>query len=538
MEARKLIAPLMHRKSIADLDELDYLDDFIKRRINVKGQCAKSCPLYASCRYRAFYNGNRSDRHDFQICNHNYLIADVKHRAKGIAPLIPDYQAVIIDEAHKFLQAARQMYGFEISSLSLPEILREIQGFSLTQGYSPAGLESLAARLKNQLKRLFKGLIRNIPENPLSDEAERFTTVIDGDANRHFRNIRILLAELIEMVKNWRVNQKYRGKYNSAILELQILQERMEAFKQHANLIYWLEKPDKAAELGGGAETLLCAIPKNLNETLYTNLWNKGLPVVLTSGTLSASGDFSHIKINTGLDRLPASMIMETSKASPFDYENNSMIYVSESVPFPNNQSERYVMSVANEIEKLITAANGHAAALFTSYRVMGQAADELKKRGLPYPLFMMGKNGVHTLEKFKKSGNGVLFAAGGMWEGVDLPGDILSLLIIVKLPFAVPDPISEHEKAMCGSYEKYRNSILFPEMIIKLKQGHGRVLRLVSDTGVIALLDSRVRTGAPYRSKVLNALPKCFVTSSVVKARNFLLSKKSPDYFKKGHEV
>jgi ATP-dependent DNA helicase DinG len=113
----------------------------------------------------------------------------------------------------------------------------------------------------------------------------------------------------------------------------------------------------------------------------------------------------------------------------------------------------------------------------------------------------------------------------------------ILSLLIIVKLPFAVPDPISEHEKAMCGSAEKYKNTILFPEMIIKLKQGHGRVLRLVSDTGIIAILDSRVRVGAPYRDKVLASLPKCFVTSSVVKARAFLIKKKMPEYFKVRHK-
>jgi ATP-dependent DNA helicase DinG len=424
-EVRILIAPLIYRKTSLDLDEMDFLDDFVKRRINVKGQCIKSCPLYDSCRYRVSYNDNRSDKHDFQICNHNYLLADVKHRSKGFAPLIPDHQAVVIDEAHKFIQAARQMYGFEISSLSLPEIVKSIQSFTLRQSYSPAGLSSITVRLLNHSKRLFHGLVKNIPEGGLADEAERFKTIIDADAERHLRNIRLLLTELSEMLKHWNVNQKYKNRFDSVMLELLKLQEQAAAFKNHGELIFWLEKPDKTAALDSDAETLLCAIPQNLNEMLYTDLWSKGLPIILTSGTLSASGDFSHIKFSAGVDRLPPQMIMETSKASPFDYANNSMIYISESVPFPDNRSARYIASITNEMEKLIMAANGHTAALFTSYRVMSQVSDELKKRGLPFPLFTMGKNGTLALEKFKKSGNGVLFAAGSMWEGVDLPGDI-----------------------------------------------------------------------------------------------------------------
>ncbi len=472
-------------------------------------------------------------KHDFQICNHNYLLADVKHRAKGFAPLIPDYQAVIIDEAHKLTQSARQMYGFEISSLSLPGIINLIQRFTLCQSYSPAGLSGLTARLNNHCKRLFKVLVRNIPERELSDEAERFKTVIDSEAERHLRNIRLLLTELIEMLGHWRVNMKYKNRYDSVKLELLSLQEQMAAFKNHGKLIYWIEKPDKTAAFAEGAETLLCAIPRNLNEQLHSDLWSKNLPFILTSGTLSASGDFSHVKAGTGLDKLPASIIKETIKPSPFNYADNSMVYVSERVPFPDNGSAGYIASVTNEMEKLIVAANGHTAALFTSYRVMGRVAAELKKRGLPFPMFLMSKNGAQALDKFRKSGNGVLFASGSMWEGIDLPGDILSLLIIVKLPYAVPDPISENEKAICGSEKQYRDKILFPDMLIKLKQGHGRLLRLVSDTGVTAILDSRVRAGTPSRDKVLSALPRCCVTSSVARVRGFYISKKSPDYFK-----
>lgn len=259
---------------------------------------------------------------------------------------------------------------------------------------------------------------------------------------------------------------------------------------------------------------------------------------MLTSGTLSASGrspsgsDFTHVKLGMGLDRLPARVVVETSRPSPFNYKENALLYFSESVPYPDHRCERYIEAVADETERLIMAAHGHTAVLFTSYRVMEQVFEKLKRRGIPFPIFKMGRGRVNAIERFRQSGNGVLFAAGSMWEGVDLPGDILSMLIIVKLPFSVPDPISEHERTLYGSAEKYKDAVIIPEMLVKLKQGFGRLIRSMRDTGVVAILDSRVREGGAYRGRVLRALPNCRVTSSIGAVRNFILAKKPPAYF------
>lgn len=134
-----------------------------------------------------------------------------------------------------------------------------------------------------------------------------------------------------------------------------------------------------------------------------------------------------------------------------------------------------------DSLERLIIAAHGHTAVLFTSYRVMEQVFALLQRRGLPYPLFLLARGGLGTIERFRQSGHGVLFASGSMWEGIDLPGDILSLLVMVKLPFAVPDPIGEHQRSLFESATDYKNAVVIPEMLVKLKQGFGRLIRCES---------------------------------------------------------
>jgi ATP-dependent DNA helicase DinG len=126
------------------------------------------------------------------------------------------------------------------------------------------------------------------------------------------------------------------------------------------------------------------------------------------------------------------------------------------------------------------------------------------------------------------------LFAAGALWEGIDIPGDALSMLIIVKLPFPVPDPISEYERSLYNSFEEYKWGVIFPEAAIKTKQGHGRGLRVETDTCVIAMLDCRMRIGAPYRDCFLEVLPPCYVTCDIAEVTDYIRAVKSEEYFSK----
>jgi ATP-dependent DNA helicase DinG len=148
------------------------------------------------------------------------------------------------------------------------------------------------------------------------------------------------------------------------------------------------------------------------------------------------------------------------------------------------------------------------------------------------YPLFRLERSNSTTIAEFKESGNGVLLASGALWEGIDIPGDTLSMLVIVKLPFQVPDAISEYEQSLYPDFPSYLNEILVPDMLIKLKQGFGRLIRSESDTGVVAILDYRVNGRGSYRQRVLDTLPSCPVTDSMGDVREFYRVKKGSEYF------
>jgi ATP-dependent DNA helicase DinG len=215
------------------------------------------------------------------------------------------------------------------------------------------------------------------------------------------------------------------------------------------------------------------------------------------------------------------------------------MLYISERVPFPENKDKRYISAIADEVTQLVKASHGHAAVLFTSYNVMGQVYSLVKNRALPFPLFRLDRGGTSAIEKFKQSGNGVLFASGALWEGIDIPGDALSLLIIVKLPFPVPDPIGEYELSLCGDMETYKRRAIIPDTLVKLMQGFGRLIRSEKDTGVCVILDVRAGKRGAYRRYVLGALPECGMGRSVGDIVRFIRQKKSPEYFKEGrHEL
>ena len=511
-----------------DLTDADTLTPYMKKRICVSEKCGAGCKYQDQCRYAAFMKNANDPKIDFQITNHNYFLADTIHRANGKRPLLPHYQMVIMDEAHKFLQAARQMYGLELTDKQLPSLAQEIH--AIVQGKSNSGVNvnRLAKKMEEQGEKLFECLNNNAVGEDSDDDMERLTAQIDSTASRYLNKITNIITELEVAVANSKVSNAHAERRDKLLWRLRIMGEKTSGLRKQSQLIHWLEK-----KVEGQTKTdSLCAIPKDLNQRLHDDLWSKGVPIVLTSGTLSASGDFTRAKQTLGLDLLPERKLFTTTMPSPFDFKNNKLLYISENVPFPNNKDSRYIKAVADEIERLVIASHGHAAVLFTSYNVMGQVHAILKRRNLPFPLFRMERGGVHAIEKFKKSGNGILLASGSLWEGVDIPGDALSMLIIVKLPFAVPDPIGDYEREQCGDIAIFKQRVIIPDMQVKLKQGDGRAIRTERDTACCAILDIRAAKHGAYRRHVLSALPKCEVTSSIKAVQGFIVDKKSDAYF------
>ncbi len=149
-----------------------------------------------------------------------------------------------------------------------------------------------------------------------------------------------------------------------------------------------------------------------------------------------------------------------------------------------------------------------------------------------PYPTFQAWRNGGRVIQQFKESGNGVLFAAGSCWEGIDFPGNMVSLLIIPKLPFPIPDPVSDYERQKYPNLQEYIASEIIPEMQKKLRQGFGRAIRTEQDSCVVALLDERAAPGEKYHNAALAALPACPTTSKIEDVQQFIREQKRPDYF------
>jgi ATP-dependent DNA helicase DinG len=309
---------------------------------------------------------------------------------------------------------------------------------------------------------------------------------------------------------------------HSLLWELRQISKTANELSDGNGMIRWFEASDETRTAIGG-------IPKDLDKRIYENLWNRRIPTMLTSGTLSVGGDFTALKQSIGLNNKNI-RLSEVTHSSPFNYKDNCLLYLSENVP--DYRADGYIAALTDEIKKLIAASNGHAAVLFTSYRSMRVVHSRLKERNPDMKDFVLERASSTAIERFKESGNGVLFACGSMWTGIDCPGDILSLLIIVKLPFSEPDAISEYERSKYPTFGAYLNEVLTPEMLLQLRQGHGRGFRKEDDTCVVAICDIRAAEGEPYYKSVINALPGSRVTNNIGDIENFLRSVKPLEYW------
>jgi ATP-dependent DNA helicase DinG len=496
-----------------DLAEIDGLTPHVKKKICIPGRCYKNCPYADDCRFKAYREAMKKDETDIIICNHNLLLADAKLRAETGNSVLPPYQMMILDEAHEVLQAARSIYGSQLNS----ETIKDITQAALHLDFSPlltSGTEDW---------RDVRDVVQRLAEKLAGQNKKLFAKGDAGtESDRYMRNIRSIAGELHYALRKAYPFKSRRDdeRKNALIAELERLDKLVGSMEKISENIRWFEKDG----------TTLRSLPKNLSKILHADLWKRGVPAMLTSGTLAVGGDFSALKQSVGLTGVKR--ITETTQPSPYDHERNCRLYIPEHIPFPNQSKKSYLSALTNEIERLIRVSHGHTAVLFTSYYVMEKVHSELKKRGLPFPLFKLERSTSAAIEQFKKSGNGVLLASGSLWQGIDIPGDLLSTLIIAKLPFQQPDAISEFERSRYPSFRAYLENVIIPEMLIRLKQGFGRLLRSMSDTGIVAILDSRVNSLGSYRGITLDALPFCPVTNKIDQLDKYLRSVKPPEYF------
>lgn len=497
-----------------DLDGLP-LTDYVKGRICVI-HCHLHCDLSAICRYRDFLRKTQTMAYDFQIINHNLVLADILSQKGGRNRLLPQCGLLIFDEAHKLLDAARQMYGMAFDSVELEQLVS-----GAYRSVSCVSNRKEAALLCGELLRL-NGLFFETVRREAGSHYDKSCQAFD------FSSVSIRLLNALEVNLSRLSMCFYFVGAGSAQKRIQNRIEQKQAkvtlLKEHSESICWLEHT-------GVSTCRLCSLPKALDFLLYEDIWNKGIPCVLTSATLSIGGDFTHFMHQTGIDLLEQHRLLITSKASPFDYENHALLYLPEDMPFPDGKNGTYMEKLTERLMELIRQSHGHTLVLFTSYRMMEVMYQELSKSGrVDYPLFCMGKGRLETLSAFRKSGNGVLLASDSAGEGIDLAGDILSSLVVVRLPFPTPNPVSEYERSLHDDFHTYLSESIVPSMLIKLRQWIGRGIRRETDTCVFSILDSRA--AGRYRNDLLAALPDMPVTDRVEDVGRFICEKKPNEYF------
>ncbi|MDL2294737.1 ATP-dependent DNA helicase [Ruminococcaceae bacterium OttesenSCG-928-D13] len=522
----KLIRQLviLQREGVAAIDLSQHpLTRYVKDCICVQGRCQLNCPMMDRCRYQAFTRMCLERKYDFQVTNHNYVLAHLLGRKEKKRDILPPYRLIVFDEAHKLLDAARQMYGRQWACSEVPNLLQTINEKRMKDKANRRVLAGWKEMLLARNKQLFDALAGRYPQS-MEEAAMRMDIAFSPAMIAMVGKICEGLSHLADMCRHYG-DRRIRAQVADIRSHSEELMSRLAAFTGDTDSVYWLESLD--------ADPTLCAIPKNIPELLQDDLWASRTPSILTSGTLSAGGCFSLIKRDLGIDRVAAGRLAQFSVPSPFNYRSNTLLYIPEGMPFPENSNPAYIQAVVEQIRLLVQATHGHTLILFTSYwlmeRVHSMLHDELANR---FPVFLLSRGRVDTLVAFRKSSNGVLFASDAAGEGVDLAGDILSSLIIVRLPFEVPDPITRQEQTEYANLHDYLRAVTLPRMLIKLRQYCGRAIRREEDTAVISILDCRVAYGGKYRENVLNALPPSMVTKDIHDVAAFIRDKKDDAYF------
>jgi ATP-dependent DNA helicase DinG len=473
------------------------------------GNClGRECPTYKDC---FFYRARRRAQNaNVLIVNHALFVTDLALRESGDFGILPRYDVAILDEAHTFEAVAGQHLGLQISSLGVD--LRLARLHNERSGKGLLGYKRLDAAI-NQLKRTrdaagdFFGRIE--------DWYQRQPSSFNGRVRAPLRipelfpeELRRLASAIHEGAQKFERPEE-RIELDAAESRCRVLAGEISAWLQHAESdnVYWIERENKAR-----VRIKLASAPLDVGPKMRTVLFDKVPTCVLTSATLCVGSPprFDFIKTRLGL-----TCADDLALGSPFDYSHQVTVHLPRNLPDPSDQPDLFERGAIRAIAYYLGQTHGKAFVLFTSYKMLEAAARALTpwlaRRNIALFAQSDGMPRSKMVEAFKADINSVIFGADTFWQGVDVPGEALSNVIITRLPFSVPShPLLEARlediRRRGGSpFVEYQ----VPEAVIKLKQGFGRLIRTKTDRGIVVILDPRVLT-KPYGRSFLSSLPQC----------------------------
>ena len=435
---------------------------------------------------------------DVVVVNHHLFFADVALKDTGVAELLPSANTIIFDEAHQLPDTATLFFGQSVSTSQVLELCRDVlaEGLAHARGPDWAKVVTVVEKAARDLRLTFPegGTRLSLPQilptsaffpalEKLKEELAGMITVLEEHAARAetIEACRVRAQELAASIDAWKPDAK-KGKAPGG-----------------DDAVLWVEAFNSSLQLH---KTPLSIAPIFSGQREGTpRSW------IFTSATLAVKNDFKHFSDQMGLTGEPA-----MTWPSPFNYGEQGILYVPTGLPEPN--SFQYTDACVDIALPVIEAAGGRTFFLCTTIRAVNKVAERLREefaaRGLDFPLFVQGERGrTELLDSFRTAGNAVLVGSQSFWEGVDVRGDALSLVIIDKLPFAPPDDpvlaarIEVMEKQGLNGFMHHQ----LPEAIITLKQGAGRLIRDVDDRGVLMICDPRIIT-KPYGRRIWQSLP------------------------------
>jgi ATP-dependent DNA helicase DinG len=443
---------------------------------------------------------------DVVVVNHDLFFADVVLRDEGVSELLPTCNTVILDEAHQLAETASLFFGETTSTAQLLELARDtrLEGAAAAKDFAalPESAQALEKAARD-LRLAWEGESGRAPAQAALSR-KGFVAALDA------------VAAKLEALNGLLEFQADRSEGLARCWE--------RSCDQLARLKRWHSEPDpdyvRWIEVFAHS-LLLHATPLSVGEIFARQLGGAPRAWIFTSATLSVKGDFSHYARQLGLEQ--AQM---RSWDSPFDYPHQAVLYVPEGMPDPNDPG--YTQAVVNAALPAIVASGGRAFCLFTSLRAMREAREKieegLRKRGLDFPVLLQGEGSrTDLLERFRKLGNAVLVGSQSFWEGVDVRGPTLSLVMIDRLPFTPPDdPVltARIERINAQGGNAFMDHQL-PQAVILLKQGAGRLIRDETDRGVLMICDPRIITKS-YGKRVWQSLPAMRRTRDVREVEAF----------------